>query len=204
MSEHEALIEGIHKFRKSDRQLLDTIRNADEEKSQAAVDTLIDRYRNKVEKSIYFAGAKNEEDREEARNEYYLKVAQAWRKNRLADIQDVDDPSKWLCGIAKNATKDYIGKLLRHRKIKVQVKRELQTLNSSTDTVERNVIAREQLARVNEEVQKLNPSLRAVAELLIQGYSSEAIIQILGISAVKVYRRISKIRKKLRYIREGD
>ena len=168
MSDHGALINGIYGFGKSDKQLLDTIRNADEEKSQAAVGTLIDRYRSKVGKSIYFAGAKNEEDREESHNEYYLKVAQAWRKNRLADIEDIDNPSKWLCGIAKNATKNYIGKLIRHRKIKARVKHELQTLNSSTDTVERNVIAREQLARVTEEVQKLNPSLRAAAELLIQ------------------------------------
>ena len=199
MSDHRVLIEDIHKFDQSDRQLLDTIRNADEEKSQAAVETLIDRYRNKVEKSIYFAGAKNKEDREEARNEYYLKVAQAWHKNRLADIRDIDDPSKWLCRIARNATIDYICKSIRDR-----VKREPQTPNLPKDTVERDVIAREQLARVTEEAQKLNPSLRAVAELLVQGYSSEAIIQMLGISAVEVYRRISKIRKKLRYIREGD
>ena len=204
MADHGALIEGIHKFGKSDRQLLKTIRNADEKKSQAAVKTLIDRYRNKVEKSIYFAGAKNEEDREEARNEYYLKVAQAWRKNRLADLQDIDDPSKWLCGIAKNATKDYISGLIKAREIKAKAKHELQTRNSSTDTVERDVIAREQLARVTAEAQKLNPSLKPVAELLLKGYSSKAIIQALGISAVEVYRRISTIRKKLRYIREGD
>ena len=191
---NETLEEQILGFKASDAQLLDMIA-ADNDESDSAFQVLISRHRRAIQAAIRSAGARGE-DAEDAFSEVCLKLTMEFQEHRLQRIVEKDTPVKYLYGLARNATIDYLRKNRREDPY--------YPIPTPPRDPSDPLIEAEMIAAMRKKIQRLGDVYVEVFDLMIPEYNRREIAEILSIKLGTVDSRIAKIRKALQHHRQTE